>query len=68
MGTTLPPLRVRRVLVVVDDGRAPRQVVPVHDFYLSSLGRSWITGLVKSVLAADGIELIPLDWGESYTI
>ena len=47
---------------------APRQVVPVHDFYLSSLGRSWITGLVKSVLAADDIELIPLDWGESYTI
>lgn len=47
---------------------APQQVIPIHDFYLSSLGRSWISGLVKSVLAADGIELIPLDWGESYTI
>lgn len=47
---------------------APRQVIPVHDFYLSASGRSWITGLVKGVLAADDIELVPLDWGESYTI
>ena len=46
----------------------PRQVIPVHDFYLSSSGRSWIAGLVRSVLAADDIELVPLDWGESYTV
>ena len=46
----------------------PRQVIPVHDFYLSSSGRSWIAGLVQSVLAADDIELVPLDWGESYTV
>ncbi len=46
----------------------PRQVIPVHDFYLSPSGRSWIAGLVRSVLAADDIELVPLDWGESYTV
>jgi L-ascorbate metabolism protein UlaG (beta-lactamase superfamily) len=46
----------------------PRQVIPVHDFYLSSDGRRWITGLVKSVLAGDGIELVALDWGDGYTI
>ena len=46
----------------------PQQVVPIHDFYTSSGGRQWIAGLAKSALAADGIELVPLDWGESYTL
>jgi len=46
----------------------PKQVVPIHDFYTSSDGRRWITGLVKSVLENDGIELVPLDWGESYSV
>lgn len=46
----------------------PHQVVPIHDFYLSPVGREFITGMVKGVLAGDGIELIPLDWGESYTV
>lgn len=47
---------------------APEQVVPIHDFYLSASGREFITGMVKNVLAGDGIEVVPLDWGESYTI
>jgi L-ascorbate metabolism protein UlaG (beta-lactamase superfamily) len=47
---------------------APRQVVPVHDLYVSSGGRQWITGLIADVLAAGGIELVPLDWGEGYTL
>ena len=47
---------------------APRQVVPVHDWYLSEGGRKFMTGLVKGVLARDGIELVPLDWGESFTL
>jgi hypothetical protein len=46
----------------------PRQVVPVHDFYLSTAGRAWVTGLVKGVLAEDGIEVVPLDWGESFRV
>jgi L-ascorbate metabolism protein UlaG (beta-lactamase superfamily) len=46
----------------------PRQVVPIHDFYLSATGRQWVTGLVKNVLAGDGIEVVPLDWNESYTV
>lgn len=47
---------------------APRQVVPIHDFYLAGSGRAFIGGLVGRVLAGHGIELIPLDWGESATI
>ncbi len=45
---------------------APTHVVPIHDFYLNSMGREWITGLAKNVLAKDGIEVIPLGWGESF--
>lgn len=47
---------------------SPRQVVPIHDFYLSASGREWITGLARRVLAEDGIEVLPLDWGQSATI
>lgn len=45
----------------------PQQVVPIHDFYMSADGRAWIQGMVKNVLAGDGIELVDLDWGESFT-
>ena len=47
---------------------APRQVVPIHDFYLSKSGREFISGIAGGVLGAAGIELVPLDWGESYTV
>lgn len=47
---------------------APRQVVPVHDFYMSPMGRQFITGMVAGVLGGEGIEVIPLDWGDSYTV
>jgi L-ascorbate metabolism protein UlaG (beta-lactamase superfamily) len=46
----------------------PQQAVPVHDFYLSELGRGWIYGVAKHVLGNDGIEVVTLDWGESYTV
>jgi L-ascorbate metabolism protein UlaG (beta-lactamase superfamily) len=46
---------------------APTQVVPIHDFYTSRSGRQWIAGMAKSVLAADGIEVVTLDWGDSYS-
>lgn len=46
----------------------PQQVVPIHDFYMNESGRSWIRGLVKSVLANDGIEVLDLDWGQGYTV
>jgi L-ascorbate metabolism protein UlaG (beta-lactamase superfamily) len=45
----------------------PRQVIPIHDFYLSKSGRDWVAGMVKAVLANEDIELVGLDWGESYT-
>jgi L-ascorbate metabolism protein UlaG (beta-lactamase superfamily) len=47
---------------------APQTVVPVHDFYLSKGGREWVTNTVRSVLEVDGIEVVPLDWGESFTV
>ncbi len=46
---------------------APRQVVPIHDWYTSADGRAWVAGLAKRVLADDGIEVVPLGWGESYS-
>ncbi len=46
----------------------PQQVVAIHDFYLSESGREWVTGMAKTVLAKSDIELVPLDWGESYSL
>ncbi len=46
----------------------PRQVVPIHDFYLSADGRGWMADLARTVLAKSDIELVPLDWGESYSV
>lgn len=46
----------------------PAQVVPIHDFYLAEGGRSWIRNMVKGVLANDGIELVDIDWGGSFTV
>ena len=46
----------------------PQQVIPIHDFYLSELGRGFIAKMAGGVLADSGIELIPLDWGDSYTL
>ena len=46
----------------------PQQVVPVHDFYTSRDGRHRVYGIVGGALAAHGIELIPLDWGESASV
>ncbi len=46
----------------------PAQVVPIHDFYLTETARSWIRNMVKGVLAGDGIELVDIDWGGSFTV
>ncbi len=46
----------------------PSQVVAIHDFYLSESGRGWIRGMVGDVLSADGIELVDIDWGASFTV
>lgn len=46
----------------------PRYVIPIHDFYLAKSGRSWISGMVGGVLASDGIELVDIDWGGSFTV
>jgi hypothetical protein len=46
----------------------PAQVVPIHDFYLSESGRSWIRGMVRNILAGDDIEVVDVDWGDSFTV
>ena len=46
----------------------PKQVVPIHDFYLTEGGRSWIQGMIRNVLAGDDIELVDLAWGQSYSL
>lgn len=47
---------------------SPRQVVPIHDFFTSASGRELLVGLATRVLADAGIELVPLGWGESFTM
>ena len=44
------------------------QVVPVHDFYLTGMGRQFIAGIVSGPLQTAGIEVVPLDWGDSFTV
>lgn len=46
----------------------PAQVVPIHDFYTSRSGRQWAMGLAQRVLAEADIEVVTLDWGESYSL
>ncbi|MBT8164598.1 MAG: MBL fold metallo-hydrolase [Acidimicrobiia bacterium] len=47
---------------------APHQVISIHDFYLSSAGREWISAMATNVLAKSHIEFVALDWGDSYTV
>lgn len=46
----------------------PNQVMMIHDFYMSESGRARIRGMAKGALAADGIDLLDVDWGQSFTI
>lgn len=47
---------------------APQQVVPIHDFYLTKPGRDFVVGMASGVLAKSGIEVVPLDWGDSFSV
>ncbi len=46
----------------------PRQVIPCHDWYLSEAGRRWVYGLAGPILAKAGVELVALDWGDTYSV
>lgn len=46
----------------------PAQVIPAHDWYLSSQGRDFIPGLITGPLAESGIEFVALGWGDSFTV
>ena len=47
---------------------APRQVIPIHDFYLNEGGRGFAYNMAKNVLAKADIEVLTLHWGETVTI
>ena len=47
---------------------SPQYVIPIHDFYMNSSGRQWVTDMAKAVLATAEIEVVPLDWNESATL
>jgi L-ascorbate metabolism protein UlaG (beta-lactamase superfamily) len=44
----------------------PRQVVPIHDYYLSGAGRRAIWSIASHALGE--IDLVTLDWGEQFTV
>lgn len=46
----------------------PEQVFMIHDFYMSESGRTRIRGMAQGALAAHGIEVLDIDWGESFTV
>lgn len=45
-----------------------QQCIPIHDFYLTESARDFFYGMAGSVLNAEGVEFIPLKWGESITV
>ena len=47
---------------------APQYAVPVHDFYLNDMGRTWIYSVAKRQLAKSDIDVVTLGWGESFTL
>jgi L-ascorbate metabolism protein UlaG (beta-lactamase superfamily) len=58
------------VTAAVDFARrlGPERVLMIHDFYLSASGRSRIRHLAKGAFDAAGIELLDVDWGQSFTV
>ncbi len=46
----------------------PRQVIPIHDFYLNQGGRNFAYNMAKNVLAKADIEVVTLNWGETVTV
>ncbi len=56
-----------RGAVLFAERLGPRRVVPIHDFYLTPGGREWARGIVGAALEPSGIEMVDLDWGQSFT-
>lgn len=46
----------------------PQQVLMIHDLYMSKSGRGRIGGMARGPLAARGIELVDVDWGQSFRV
>lgn len=46
----------------------PSFVVPIHDWFLSEGGKTFMYGIARSVLARDGIELVVVDDFSSVTL
>lgn len=46
----------------------PKQVLMIHDFFMSEAGRTRIRAMAKGALAQHDIELLDVDWGQSFTV
>ena len=46
----------------------PRQVLPIHDFYLNEAGREFAARIARSGLEGTDIEVLELGWGDSITV
>jgi len=46
----------------------PRQVIPIHDFYLNGPGREFAARIARSGLEGTDIEVLELGWGDSITV
>jgi L-ascorbate metabolism protein UlaG (beta-lactamase superfamily) len=75
--TSSAPILALPLLVPWDSARGavefamrlgPRQVVPIHDFYLTDSARTWVRGMVGAVLSDHGIEMVDIDWGQSFSV
>lgn len=56
-----------RDAVLMAERLRPKVVIPAHDFYLSEGGREFMGGFIGGLLIQDGMEFVPLKYGESHS-
>jgi len=61
------PWGLSRDAVLTAERLRPKVVIPAHDFYLSDGGRAFIGNFIGGVLNQDGMEFVPVAYGESYS-
>ena len=61
------PWGMSRDAVTTAERLRPKVVIPAHDFYLSDGGREFIGGFIGGLLNQDGMEFVPVAYGDSYS-
>ena len=62
------PWGATRTGVELVERLGPKQVIPAHDFYLTDSGRAFIYEIAGGAIAKEGVEFVPLAYGDSYTV